>query len=109
MKKELIITGEKAFDMLPAAGEIYEKLKLKEYALEKYKEGNKDIALGLDMIFAHVFKNSPKIKEEVFEICSIALEVTVEDAKKEKITTILGVFKTIILDPELMDFLKLAV
>lgn len=107
-----MISSEQAFDMLPSVVDIYEKLNLDEYRKElaENNKGNvKDkMAIGIQ-VFKYIFKNSGKVKQEVFEIVAIFDGKTVEEIKKQSFIKTILVFKEILSDQESMDFFKKAV
>lgn len=108
-----MITTEKAFDMLPCAVEIIEKLDMRGYIL-KNKElidaKDRDTAMkekGFDFMM-HILKNTSKVKTEVFEILAIASDQSVEDIKAKPFSETLNQLKVLMQDEELMDFFKQA-
>lgn len=110
---ERIITSEQAFDMLPYAVDIYEKLDMGGYgkkikaknAKAKVKKGA--LELGEDMV-KYVVRSSGKIKKEIFEIVAIAEEKKLEEVKKQSLGKTLKIFNAIYKDKELVDFFKSA-
>lgn len=106
------ISSEQAFDMLPYAVDIFEKLDLKGYRKkikEKYKGKQKvDVdRIGIDSVI-YIVKNSSKIKEEFFSIVAIAENKTVEQVKSQSPIETVKVFKEIFENNELMVFFKQA-
>lgn len=104
------VNTEQAFDMLPHAADIYTNLNLKEYFKKNQVKPKKDEDLtaakklaGIDAI-AYILKNSPKAKNEFFHIVAIFEEKTVDEVKKQPITTTIKTIKEIMTDEELMDF-----
>lgn len=105
------ITTEKAFDLLPYALDIYEKInadKIIKQFKDKYKGKKADVMMvGLE-VFKVVLSNMPKVKKEVFEIVALVEEKTVEEVKKQPLMQTLKTFKAIFSEPELMGFFKSA-
>lgn len=107
-----MINSEQAFDMLPYAVEIYEKLDIESYrrkSITKHK-GKKDIdteKVGLDVLL-YIVKNSGKVKEEFFNVVAIADKKAVEEVKQQSLAKTVATFKAIFTDKELMDFFKTA-
>lgn len=102
------ISTEKAFDMLPIVITIYEKLDMDEYRKElakKLAEENKGkdakdkqnintVFLGIDL-FKYIMKYSQKIKTEVFEIVSIAEDMTVKEVENQSLGKTISTLKDI--------------
>jgi hypothetical protein len=115
---ELTITGEQAFDMLPAMCRIFEKLDLTKIVMQVRQE-NKDnnikkatkttINDSTNKVLKYVSKNIPKIKSEFFEIVGIAWNVSAEEAKKAGIGACMKVFFVILKDPDMTDFFGQAI
>jgi len=110
-----MISSEKAFDILPYVSDIYEKLNLNKYIKDKkvkLKKGEnveiKLLGIGLDM-FSYVMKNSPKVKNEVFEIVAILEDKTLEEVKEQPFSQTISTIKGLYEDKETVDFLKSAV
>lgn len=112
----MVLSTEKAFDMLPSAIEIFEKLDLKSFyekneinvdgkSKDEIEKLQKDV--GIKMII-YVTKNCSKIKEEVFKLLSIAQDKTIEDVKEQPFTETLKQFRDILSNKEAMSFFKLA-
>ena len=108
-----MITSEQAFDMLPYAVDIYDKLKIKEYAVKKAQEGKKSgkdaDAVRLDVgedIIKYIVKSSPKVKTEFFAIVSVACKKTLAEVKKQPPTETIKVFMEVFSDKDLLDFFK---
>lgn len=104
------ITSEQAFDMLPYAVDIYDKLNFDKYRKElvkKYK-GQKTIDYLDPVIDAAKFilKNSGKIKREVFNIVAIAENKKLEEVKQQSFFKTIQTFKKILSDPDLVSFFK---
>lgn len=104
-----MITSEQAFDMLPSVVDIYEKLNLDEYRKE-LAEKNKGkvmdkMATGIE-VFKFIFKNSGKVKNEVFEIVAIFDGKTVEEIKKQSFIKTVTTLKDVFSDTEAMNFFK---
>ena len=113
-----MISTEKAFDMLPHAVDILEKLDIQERGkkiLEDLQKANPDRPaeelqkeIGIAVI-KYIAKNLPKIKPEFFALVAIASDVDVETAKKRPLGESVQIIKDIFLDAELMDFFRDAV
>ena len=114
-----MLSTEKAFDMLPTFVDIYDKLDIDGYRQmvaeelkeQVEKEGATDqlkIGAGLGL-FKYIFKKSPKIKAEIFELVAIFTDKTVEEVKGQPWTETIMTFKNIFSDRDLMDFFKSAV
>lgn len=106
-----MITSEQAFDMLPMVVDIYDKLDFDTYRKElkeKY-EGKKadQLTVGIEA-FKYVFKNSGKVKEEVFSIVAIAEGKPIDEIKKQSFTKTILTFKAIFSDKDAVDFFKQA-
>lgn len=106
-----MLTSEQAFDMLPHVADLYDKLNLEDYRKqlkEKYqgKEAD-DHAVGIE-VFKHIFKNSGKIKGEVFHIVAIADGKTVQEIKEQSFTKTIMALKSIFSDKETVDFFRQA-
>lgn len=108
------MNSEKAFDMLPYAVDIFDKLKIDEYVKENSKSATgktaeeienikKETGLGL---IKYILKNSAKVKEEFFSIVAIFEGITEEEAKKQGLAKTIKSIKSIFSDNELMDFFK---
>ncbi len=106
-----MFTSEQAFDMLPHAVDIYDKLNMDAYrkeVVEKHQSQKPDQKeVGIEVI-KYIIKNSPKIKEECFHIIAVAEGKTVEEIKKRPVLETVKVFNSIISDESLMDFFKSA-
>lgn len=114
-----MISTEKAFDMLPYVSDIYEKVDIQKYILKKQsqitKAGKqkgqdrelKAMGLGLDM-FSYIMKQSPKIKEEVFQIVAILENKKIQDVKSQPFVQTIKTFKDLFSDKETIDFFKQA-
>ncbi|EGW36462.1 hypothetical protein [Desulfosporosinus sp. OT] len=106
-----MITTEKAFDMLPAVVDLYDKLDIDAYR-KKVTEENKgkkldQTSLGINL-FKFVLKNSAKIKDEVFEIVAIFESKTVEEIKAQSFMTTMNSFREIFADKEAVSFFRQA-
>ncbi len=106
-----MITSEKAYDMLPYASDIYEKLDIKKFIEDKkivVEEGEsietKLIPVILDL-GNFVLKESPKIKSEVFNIVAILEDKTMEEVLAQSPIKTIRAFKSIFEDKETLDFL----
>ncbi|OIJ12656.1 hypothetical protein BKP37_12700 [Anaerobacillus alkalilacustris] len=109
-----MIESEKGFDMLPYMVDIFDKLKLKEYIKKNFirdvkgkNVDNLQIESGIDL-FSYVLKNSPKIKEEFFNIVAIAEDKKIEEVKKQPLIRTISTIKEIFSNKELTDFFKQA-
>ena len=112
-----MLNTEKALDLLPLIGSIYEKLDVKEYmksqaqkAVAKHEglsreEMAKKIGLDvlLDTVFILVFKNAKSIKEEIFEIVSIVQEIDIEVVKKQGLIKSILALKTLLNDEDIKE------
>lgn len=104
----MTINTEKAFDMLPHAADILEKLGLKDFILKNQTTDKKDIdRKGFDLV-VFVLRNSGAVKENVFEIVAIMEDKTTEEVKKQSFVKTLASFKELIQDKELMSFFNMA-
>jgi len=106
-----LINTSKAFDMLPAIVDLYDKLQIDTYR-KKVAEENKgkkldEMAIGIDL-FKYVLKNSSKVKEEVFEIVAVFEEKTVEEIKVQSFMITVKSLKEIFSDKEAMSLFKSA-
>lgn len=106
---------EKAFDMLPTAVVLYDKLDLdgyrKKLADDNKGKNKKDInvnVLGIDL-FKYILANCGKIKEEVFEIVAIFEDKTVEEVKVQSFGKTISTVKEIFTDKETMELFKSAI
>ena len=103
-----MISSEKVFDMIPTFVGIYRKLEINEYKnklskdLKNKKNVNKD-TMGGELLL-YVLENSPKIKEEIYEIVSIFEDKTVEETKAEDVLITFNTFKNLLTDKDTMDF-----
>ena len=110
-----MINSEKAFDMLPYVSDIYEKIDMGKYIANKKfeiaKNKNNDeveiMGYGLDM-FSYIMKQSPKIKDEFFQIVAIIEDKTLEEVKAQNLGETIGTIKALFEDIETMDFFKQA-
>ena len=113
-----MITTEQAFEILPHVIAIIEKLDVQAKATsvgEKFAKKYPDKKpseymneAGVAVIVA-VSKELPKVKDEVFEVIAVVQGCTVEEARKQRFTKSIKVFKEIFQDQELMDFFTEAV
>jgi hypothetical protein len=112
----MTITTEQAFDMLPYAVSIIEKLDMKGYILknkELLNTKDKEAAQekmddkGFDFVM-HILKNTGKVKTEVFEILAIVQGKSVEEVKAAPFGDIIKQLKILLKDTELMNFFKSA-
>jgi len=109
----MIFSTEKAFDMLPMVTVMYEKLDIDGYRkkLKAESKGKKDISanvIGIDL-FKYILKSSGKIKEEVFEIVSIAEDMTIEEVKAQTFTKTIKTMKDIFTDKDTTELFKSAI
>lgn len=110
------ISTEKAFDALPYAVEIYEKLKFDNYikatrekiAIEK-KQGKKidEAIVGIDM-FKFVIKNLNKVKEEVFYLLATIENKNVDEVKEQDMIATIKSLKGLFENKELIELFKSA-
>ncbi|MGO4887066.1 hypothetical protein ACJ2A9_04850 [Anaerobacillus sp. MEB173] len=106
------VNTEQAFDMLPYAVELYEKLDIEAYRKKlatKYKnKKNVDVTkVGIEVIM-YIVKNSMKVKEEFFQIVAIAENKSIDEVKAQSPIKTAMTFKEIFSDEELMAFFKAA-
>ena len=104
-----MLTTEKAFDMLPAVVDLYDKLDIDGYR-KKFAEENKGTKLdemtkGIDL-FKFILKNSGKVKDEVFEIVAVFEEKPVEEIKVQNFMVTVKSLKEIFSDKETMGFFR---
>jgi hypothetical protein len=102
----MAISSEKVFDLLPSVCEIYEKLDVEKFA-KGLKKGITQKEAGVKVIL-YIFKNSGKIKEEIFNIVAILQDITVEEAKALGIIQNITVIKELFTDEDTMSFFKQA-
>lgn len=115
-----MISSEKAFDMLPHVSDIYEKIDMgkyianKKFEVVKNKAKNKEevdevkiMGYGLDM-FSYIMKNSPKVKDEFFNIVAIIEDKELEEVKAQPLGSTLKTIKLLFEDAETMIFFKQA-
>lgn len=119
-----MINSEKAFDMLPFVSDIYEKIDMgkyianKKFELVKNKDKNKSknkeevdevkiMGYGLDM-FSYIMKNSPKVKDEFFNIVAIIEDKELKEVKAQPLGNTLKTIKLLFKDVETMIFFKQA-
>jgi len=110
------ISTEKAFDMLPYAVEIYEKLKIDNYIqatrkkneIQK-KQGKKidEITVGIDL-FKFVLKNLGNVKEEVFYLLATIEDKSVEEIKEQSMAVTIKGLKDVLTNKELVELFKSA-
>lgn len=103
---------EKALDMLPHAVDIFEKLDVMAQGKKiaaKYKGKKKvdPLEVGIQ-VTAFILKNAPKVKTEILSIVAIAEDKTIEEVKKQSLVKTFTTFKSLVRDPELLDFFKSA-
>jgi len=105
-----MISNDKAFDMLPHAVEIFEKLDIQTYINEHKIEIDGDAdrdALtqeqGMQLI-KYVLRHASEVKEEVFNIVAIAEDMAVDEVREAGISTTITTFKNLLQDKELMGF-----
>lgn len=109
-----MISSEKAFDILPYVSDIYEKVNINKYITDNKKQIKKGtqselqvMGFGLDM-FSYVMKNSPKIKEEFFNVVAIIEDKDLKEVKAQPLGNTLKTIKLLFEDIETMDFFKSA-
>jgi len=98
------MTSEQMFDALPFFVDMYDKLKIEEYR-KTLPQGTSNEQAGR-LAFKYAIKNSPKVKQEFFEIVAIALEMDIEEVKKQPFTKVIATFINIFKESELLDFFK---
>lgn len=107
----MIITTEKAFDLLPSAVEVYEKLNVDKYIKDtrKKNKGRKVEAMdaGIDL-FKFVLKNISKAKTEIFEIVAVVEDKTPQEIKEQSLPDTINSIKRIFGDEELIGLFKSA-
>lgn len=112
-----MINSEQAFELLPYAVDIYEKIDFDSYRKKvqaDYKKLNKQgkkvdpTDAGIDA-FKHILRNSTKVKEEFFEIVAIIDGKDVEEIRKQSFIKTVGTIKELFSDKELVSFFKQAV
>jgi len=86
---------------------LYDKLDLDGYRKRAVKQGKNAETVGLDL-FKYIFKNSGKIKPEVFEIVATFEGKTVEEISAQSFMVTINSLKDIFSDKETMDFFKQA-
>lgn len=107
-----MLSTEKAFEILPYISDIYEKIDvaefIKEYKIKKGKntEQNQVIA-GLDL-FSFIFKQSNKVKNEIYNIVAIIEDKKAEEVKEQPFTKTLSTIKQLFTDKEIVGFFKQA-
>lgn len=113
-----MLTTEKAFDMLPYAVAILEKLDLQTEGrrlAEKQRAANPDQSVGVlqrdvgAALILHVVRNSGKVKDEFFALLGVATGTDAKTAKTRPLTESLQVLQEVFLDTELMGFFTAAV
>lgn len=107
-----MINTEKVFDMLPTVVDIWDKLDVDAYR-KRIVEENKGKKLdaqsvGINLI-KYILVNTPKVKEDFFNIVAIFDNKTVEEVKAQSFGETIKTVKDIFQDKELMDFFKEAV
>jgi len=107
-----MLTTEKAFDMLPAVVDLYDKLDIDGYR-KKFAEENKgkkldEMTKGIDL-FKFILKNSGKVKDEVFEIVAVFEDKPIEEIKAQNFMITAKSLKEIFSDKEAMELFKSAV
>ena len=106
-----MISTEKAFDILPAVVDLYEKLNIDAYR-KKITEENKgkkldEKTVGINL-FKFVLKNSAKVKDEVFEIVAVFEDKTIEEIKAQNFMATMNSFREIFTNKEAVSFFKSA-
>ena len=105
-----MINSEQAFDMLPYAVDIFEKLDIQSFInRNKLKDAKpEDVKQkGIELV-KYIVKNSNKVKDEFFSIVAIADGKNVEEVKKQPFTKTIQTFIEIFSDQELINFFKSA-
>lgn len=108
-----MVTTNQAFDMLPTVVTMYDKLDIDGYRkkLKAESKGKKDVSasvIGVDL-FKYILKSSGKIKEEVFEIVSIAEDMTIEAVKAQDFTKTIKTMREIFTDKDTTELFKQAI
>lgn len=105
-----MISTEQAFDILPYVADIYEKLDVQQYVLDrqvKVKEGEdaelKMMGFGLDL-FSYVFKRSSAVKDEVFSIVAILESKDVAEVRQQSIVKTMQTLRGIFESRDAVDF-----
>lgn len=110
------ISTEKAFDMLPYAVEIYEKLKIDNYIKATRKENEiqknqgkriDEITAGIDL-FKFVLKNINNVKEEVFYLLSVIEDKEVKEIREQSMIVTVKGLKELLTNKELVELFKSA-
>lgn len=105
------MNSEQAFDMLPYAVDIFDKLDIDGYRkeiAEKYKDKQSDnMAVGIE-VFRYIFKNAGKVKTEFFQIVAIAENKSLEEVKAQSLAKTIIAIKAVFSDKELVDFFRQA-
>lgn len=108
------ITNDMAFDMLPHAVEIFEKLDLVNYVKknkvivkDKTQKDKISDEKALEFIM-HIAKNAKKIKNQVFEIVAIANNKTADEVAKENFFNTIKTFKEILQSQDMLTFFQSA-
>ncbi len=101
----MIISSEKAFDLLPYAVDVFDKLELQDYIkkLQVKSKGKNKEETGIELV-KYIVKNSSKIKEEFFNMVAILDDKPVEEIKGQNIMKTITTFKEMLSDKELMAF-----
>ena len=105
-----MISNDKAFDMLPFAIDIFDKLEIEKYIAKNKKkvtDGANQTAEGVKLI-KYILKNANKVKGEVFEIVAIVEDKKAEEVKKDSIFTTIKSLKEILETEGMLDFFKSA-
>lgn len=110
------ISTEKAFDLLPYAVEIFEKLKVDKYieaTRKKYKIQRKqgkqidDVTAGID-IFKFVLKNLKNVEEEVFHLLAIIEDKEVKEIKEQSLMITIKSLRDLLTNKELVELFRSA-
>lgn len=114
----MTISTERAFDMLPHAAAILERLELEKVGARLLAETRQaqpelagealQMAVGLAII-KHVLRHSAEVKEDFFALLAAATGSAVGTAKARPLAEQLQLLRDIFLDPELMSFFRRAV
>lgn len=107
----MIITTEKAFDVLPFVGDIADKLKLADEVEKMTKKFNNNktgqMSAGIQLS-TFVIRNIGKVKKEVFEILSIIDNKTTKEIREQDIQVTIKRVMELVTDAKLMELFKSA-
>jgi hypothetical protein len=105
------ISSEVVFDLLPFMIDIFDKLDVEKEGKRLVKiSKTKDIdvqkkEIGVNII-KYILKNSPKVKDEFFEVVSIVEGITIEEAKAQGIGKTIKTIQEVMGDEEIMVFFR---